>query len=153
MTLAPKIPEKQYHEICCLHPIACVDLYVENEAGHVLLLRRKHEPARAEWWFPGGRVLYRETRVDAVVRKLKEETGLVPVRVTELGTFDWMFEDGPEPAARHGITTLFRVTVQETEVHLDEQSEESRWRSPKEWRRKKLHPFVDARFEAAMENE
>ena len=56
-------------------PIACVDLIVKCNKN-VLLLYRKHEPARHQFWFPGGRIHVGESIADACRRKLYEETRL-----------------------------------------------------------------------------
>lgn len=45
-------------------------------SGHVLLVRRKHEPGKGLWAFPGGFVDVAETLDEAVIRELREETGI-----------------------------------------------------------------------------
>src|SRR5579883_625255 len=45
-------------------------------SGHVLLVRQKTEPGRGLWAFPGGFVGSDETIDAAVIRELREETGL-----------------------------------------------------------------------------
>jgi 8-oxo-dGTP diphosphatase len=44
--------------------------------GSLLLVRRGHGPAAGEWSVPGGRVEWGETVAEAVVREVREETGL-----------------------------------------------------------------------------
>ncbi len=46
------------------------------DAGRVVLIRRAKEPLRGRWVVPGGTVELGETLEQAVVRELKEETGL-----------------------------------------------------------------------------
>jgi mutator protein MutT len=44
--------------------------------GQVLLVRRAHEPLKGEWSLPGGAVELGETLAEALVREVREETGL-----------------------------------------------------------------------------
>src|SRR4051794_4407806 len=56
--------------------VACVGAVVHDAAGRLLLIRRGQEPSRGLWSLPGGRVEPGETRAEAVVREVREETGL-----------------------------------------------------------------------------
>lgn len=138
------IPQNLYEEILKVLPIPAVDLIVENEQGKLLLVRRANEPAKGQWWFPGGRVHFMETRLQAVNRKLQEECGLKAEKVTEVDTFDVIVERSDAASVKlHGITTLFHVQVgSQVDFVLDEQNSEADWRLPKEWLQLDLHPFV-----------
>lgn len=144
------IKQGLYDEILRIMPIPCVDVMVFDDADRVLLLRRKNEPAAGQWWFPGGRVLYFETREDSASRKLEEECGLVATQFQELGTFEILFYS-LQDARVHSITTLFKVQVtRESTIRLDHQSDEARWFSPAEWLKCELHAFI--RFSLEMES-
>jgi mutator protein MutT len=56
--------------------VACVGAVVHDAHGRLLLIQRGHAPARGRWTLPGGRVEPGETPEDAVVREVREETGL-----------------------------------------------------------------------------
>jgi colanic acid biosynthesis protein WcaH len=138
------IPQQLYDQIIRVMPIPAVDLIVENEKGMILLARRANEPAKGQWWFPGGRVYFLETRIQAASRKLKEECHLEAEQISELGTYDVIVERSDNSTVRvHGITTLFRVRVgEQINYVLDAQNSEADWRLPQEWLQLDLHPFV-----------
>jgi colanic acid biosynthesis protein WcaH len=147
--LSVLIPPDLYAEVLRTLPIACVDLLVRDEDDRVLLLKRANAPARNEWWFPGGRIHYFESRIDAARRKLQEECGLVAGAPREIGTWDVFFDrDSIDP--RHAVTTLFEMRVPAGEsVRIDEQSLAAEWKPMEEWLRLPLQPFVQARLEEA----
>jgi colanic acid biosynthesis protein WcaH len=131
-----RIPDELYAQIQRSLPIACVDLLVTDAAGRVLMLRRRNPPARGEWWFPGGRVLFGERRHEAALRKLREECGLDALSLRELVTCD-VFVEGT-----HAVTTVFHVSVAATAVRLDDQSVAHEWRVPAGWLAEVSHEFL-----------
>ena len=138
-----RIPDEIYEMVLRSMPIACVDLIVCNSASEILLVRRTNEPARGEWWFPGGRIHFGETREDAVRRQLMKECGLQGVDVEELWTLDVILPLDSSDRVSHGITTIYAVTAQApADVTLDDQASEFEWRQVADWREKSLHPIV-----------
>src|SRR5258708_29917026 len=57
--------------------IPCVGAIIKDDAGRLLLIKRGHDPGRGLWSVPGGRVEAGETDEEAVVREVREETGLI----------------------------------------------------------------------------
>jgi 8-oxo-dGTP diphosphatase len=54
-----------------------VGAVIKDEQGRLLLIKRGHEPGAGLWSLPGGRVEPGETDAEALVREMREETGLV----------------------------------------------------------------------------
>jgi len=73
--------------------------------GRVLLVRRGAPPFRGRWALPGGFVDACETVEAAVVRELKEETGLVARPIAVLGVYSGPGRDPRRPTA----TVAFRM--------------------------------------------
>jgi mutator protein MutT len=57
--------------------IPCVGAIIKDDSGRLLLIKRGHEPGKGLWSIPGGRIEAGETDEDAVVREVREETGLI----------------------------------------------------------------------------
>ena len=64
------IPKGDYEKILEVLPILCVDCVISHN-GKCLLLRRINEPAKGQYWFPGGRVNKNEKIKDASLRKAR----------------------------------------------------------------------------------
>jgi len=57
-------------------PIATVAAIIKNDEGKILLTRRNVEPFKGQWCLPGGHIDTYESIKDAIIREVKEETGL-----------------------------------------------------------------------------
>ena len=62
--------------------------------GKVLLIKRGKEPLRGRWVVPGGTVEVGETLEQALVREVREETGLVVRPLEVVLVFDRIERDG-----------------------------------------------------------
>ena len=104
-----RIPPDKWETIVANVPLVSVDLVVEHDGG-VLLGKRKNEPAKGEWFVPGGIVLKNESRVDAVHRVADEELG-DPVVIEEcLGTYEHFYETSEIKGvdSKHYLATAYR---------------------------------------------
>lgn len=67
--------------------------------GRILLVRRARPPFRGRWALPGGFVELRETVEEAVVRELREETGLSARPGRLVGVYSGPDRDPRKPTA------------------------------------------------------
>src|SRR5580693_8899795 len=49
---------------------------LKDDQGRLLLIKRGHDPGAGLWSIPGGRIEPGETDAEALVREMREETGL-----------------------------------------------------------------------------
>lgn len=68
-----RIPDRVWETIVRNVPIVSVDLVVRSPDG-VILTKRMNEPAKGEWFVPGGRVHKHERLTDAVHRVASEDS-------------------------------------------------------------------------------
>jgi len=102
--------------------VPCAGGVVRDDAGRLLLVRRGREPGRGLWSLPGGRVEPGETAAEAVVREVREETGLDVVAGAVVGRVERPGPDG----VTYGIDDLACV-VRGGELRAGDDADEVRW--------------------------
>lgn len=93
------IPQKENLLICSkckfhfyINPLACNAVIIENEKGEILLVKRKYEPKKGYWDWPGGFIAPEENLEESVKREIKEELG-VDVEVDKIvGVYNDFYE-------------------------------------------------------------
>lgn len=126
-----KILDDLYKEIIENMPFCCVDIVI-HDAGKVLLVYRKDEPAKNQWWVPGGRIYKNEKLIDAVKRKVKEETGLDVEIEKRIGVYEFTSDKSLYPDVKSGthaiaIVYLVRPIKKDQKIEIDSTSENFKW--------------------------
>jgi len=120
------IPTEQYNQIVELIPIASVEAVIQID-GALLFLKRNNQPAKGEWWFPGGRIKKGESIQNALIREIKEETGLTITQYKLINVYSRVFPQ------RHDITIAYLCKAEKQKIVLDnEHSEYKLFNNPPE---------------------
>jgi colanic acid biosynthesis protein WcaH len=107
------IPPSEWQAIVENVPLVSVDLVVEHDGG-VLLGKRENEPARGEWFVPGGTVLKNEARTETVHRVAEEELGESVVIGGCLGTYEHFYDTSEIEGvdSKHYVATAYRCHLE-----------------------------------------
>ena len=105
-------------------PEVAVGAIVVHE-GRLLLVQRGRGAALGKWAPPGGRVEFGEALADAVVREVREETG-IEVRASALA--GWVERTGSDPEPYHYvILDFFAVPTGATDLTPGDDAADARW--------------------------
>src|SRR5436190_19419136 len=88
-------------------PVVGVGAVIWNERGEIVLIRRGQEPRLGEWSIPGGRLEWGESVRDAIVREVREETGLEVEIAGLIDVVDAVTRDASGEAVRHYVLIDF----------------------------------------------
>jgi 8-oxo-dGTP diphosphatase len=101
-----------------------VGAVVWNARGEVLLIRRANPPKQNEWSLPGGRVEFGEPLRDALLRELREETGLEVEILGLLDVAELIPEGGDD---RHYVLVDFTARVKSGDLSAGSDAADARW--------------------------
>ena len=143
------ISDEEYQIILENSIISAVDAVIYNDKGQIFLAKRTQEPCKGMWWIPGGRQNKGEMPEEAVIRKIKGETGLDIEVERMIHTDDVIFDETPFPNVKTGVHYVARVYLarlkdSSQKVALDQTQKEYFW-ADKEWfeeNKKTLHPYM-----------
>lgn len=118
-----------YKSIIRLLPIVCVDIVVKNTDGKFLLVKRKNNPLKGQWWVVGGRIEHMEKAQDAAKRKLKEEADLEVKDLLFEGCYEDNFDNNAfDDVPYHTISLIFSCIKDDSiDIKLDKQSSDWVW--------------------------
>jgi len=86
-------------------PSLTVDAVVLCYDDSIILIRRKNEPYKDHWALPGGFVEYGETVESAILREVKEETGLN----INLKGISGVYSDPERDPRGHTVTICYKA--------------------------------------------
>jgi len=89
------------------HPLLAVDCVVFDQAGRLLLIRRKNPPFQGRYALPGGFVEYGETTEQAAARELREETNVQAAGLSLVGVYS---DPGRDPRG-HVVSIAYLVAA------------------------------------------
>ncbi|HEV8594711.1 MAG TPA: NUDIX hydrolase [Thermoplasmata archaeon] len=96
------------------------------DGDRVLLIRRKASPNRGRWTFPGGTVQLGETLSAAVVREVREETGLAVEPLEVVDATDVIVPETVRPDY-HFVLVVFRGRAVGGSLRAMSDAAEARW--------------------------
>ena len=103
-------------------PIPTVDGVMVTSGG-VLLLKRAKTPFAGHWVLPGGRIEAGETAEHAVMREVREETGLPSKIIGLVGVYSEPVRDSRWPA----ISVCFLLKPTGGKLRLDREASEAKF--------------------------
>jgi len=121
------MPQREYPAA----PLVGVGAVIVHE-GRVLLVQRGTEPALGRWSIPGGLIEVGEALVEAVVREVREETGLEvePLELIEL--LDRIHRDG-DRVRYHYVIADYLCRVVGGTLNAASDAAAVRWVEHTEW--------------------
>ena len=101
----------------------CIIFSLDGEDWKVLLIKRKNEPFKDRWAFPGGLLNPEETADTGALRELEEETGVKNATIEQLHTYTNPHRDPRERV----ITIAYVAIIKMQDVKANDDAKEANW--------------------------
>jgi 8-oxo-dGTP diphosphatase len=102
--------------------VPCVGAIITDPTGRLLLIKRGHEPEAGRWSLPGGRIEPGESDEQALVREVREETGLTVSAGRLIGSVD-----RPQPGGRVLVIRDYAAEVTGGDLAAGDDAADARW--------------------------
>lgn len=99
---------------------------LENDKGEILLVKRKFNPAKGKWVFPGGGINFSENSKETAKRELREETGFN----IDVGDFITVCELIKPEENIHRVIIYHKAKVLDGTLKLADDAEDVMWIKP-----------------------
>ncbi|UCD01220.1 MAG: NUDIX hydrolase [Promethearchaeota archaeon] len=83
------------------------DAVIQDDNQNVILIKRKYAPYKGKYALPGGFIKYNEDPEQAIIREVREETGLAVEIIKKIGTYD---QKGRDPRGRI-VSTAYQCRI------------------------------------------
>ena len=125
-----RLSQKEFTTIFSKVPRLVVDAVVRTREG-IVFARRDIEPWKGKWHLPGGTVRLNERLKDAIVRIIREETGLTIKVGKPLGSIEYLY--AKNDIHNHSVSVVFLVSPRNGVLRGSPQGKEVRYfkRMPK----------------------
>jgi colanic acid biosynthesis protein WcaH len=152
-----KLTDQEFIDVVRVTPLVAIDLIVRNEAGEILLGKRRNRPAQHWWFVPGGRIQKNERLQDAYRRIGKAELGITMPNAKLHGIFNHLYDDnyfGVPDIGTHYVTLAYRCELGKgiTPVHDDQHAEMKWWAIDALMQSDSVHANTKAYFLSAAED-
>jgi len=115
-------------------PMVGVGALIYDREGRILLVKRKFDPNKGRWAFPGGMLEVGETLAEAARREAREELSVEVKLGRVFQVVDEIIKDAKGRVRYHFVTVDFLATLPRSgaKIELNEESEGFEWCRPEE---------------------